>query len=43
MVSGRRTHSARSVGHSNPVAERFDVLIRRAFFVVFAIIEDCYP
>jgi hypothetical protein len=42
-VAGWRTHSARSVGHSNPVAERFDVLIRRAFFVVFAIIEDCYP
>lgn len=43
IVAGLRNHSAHGVSRSPLIASRFEDLVRHAFYVLFAVIEDCYP
>jgi hypothetical protein len=42
VVVGLRNHAAHGVGRSTLVGDRFEILVRRTFFFLFAVIENCY-
>jgi len=43
VAVGLRNHAAHGLVRSQLVAADFDLLVRRLFYVLFALIENCYP